>query len=169
MFALFQTVLDPMAGAEILRRRRYGVIEMVDGHLRGVHLRPWPKQSSLLEARLWGRWWHSRRGGDRVLLYYNQPWGHSNYLALSYAVSTRDCRLATMQAGLATLDEIARLKRSDAIFCQATSLRISERALARYGWQPLGGRSASRTFVKRFYGEHSGVAREPLLADAAAR
>jgi hypothetical protein len=169
MLGLFQTVVDPVGQADVLRRRRYGVIEMVDGHLRGIHLRPWPKQSSIFEARLLGRWWHSRRAGDRVLLYYNQPWGHANYLALRYAVSTRDCRLATLQGGLAMLDEIARLKQSDAIFCQATTMRISERAMQRWGWEPLGGRSVGRTFVKRFYGQHPRVSLEPLLAATTAR
>jgi hypothetical protein len=166
MFSPFQTVCDPIAGAEILRRRRFGVIEMVDGHLRAIHLRPWPKQSSLVEARYVGRWWHQRRGGDRAWIYYNQPWGHSNYLALRYAISTHDCRLATMHGGLAILDEIARLKGSDAIFCQATSSRISLRAMARYGWDPMSGRSRGRTFVKRFYGEYQAAALEPLLAGA---
>ena len=52
----------------------------------------------------------------------------------AYAISTHDCRLATMNGGLAILDEIARLKGSDAIFCQATSSRISLR-----GWPAMAG------------------------------
>jgi hypothetical protein len=168
MFGLFQTVVDPIAQAESLRRRRFGIIEMVDGRLKAIHLRPWPKQGSIFEAWFWGRWWHRRRGGDRICIYYNQPWGHSNYLALRYMVSTRDCRLATVQGGLAILDEIARLKQSDAILCDASNRRLSERLMARFGWQPLGGKSQGRSFVKRFYGEHRTRALEPLLASAAA-
>ncbi|HEY1786457.1 MAG TPA: hypothetical protein VGG30_12935, partial [Pirellulales bacterium] len=153
MAALFETVVDPIAQAEVLRRRRYGVIEMVDGRLRGIHLRPWPRRGSLLEARTLGRLWHEWRTGDRALLYYSQPWGQSNYLALRYCLSTRDCRLATARGGLLILDEIARLKQSDAILAEASSDRISQRLPVRWGWEPLAGKSSHRTYVKRFYGE----------------
>jgi hypothetical protein len=164
MAALFETVVDPVAQAEVLRRRRYGVIEMQGGRLRAIYLRPWPHRGSLFEAYFFGRWWHSRRCGDRALLYYSQPWGHSNYLALRYCVSTRDCRLATARGALVVLDEIARLKRSDAIFADASNGRISDRLLARWGWEPLGGKSRGRSFVKRFYGEYPPLALAPLLA-----
>jgi hypothetical protein len=165
MAALFETVVDPVAQADVLRRRRYGVIEMIDGRLKAVHLRPWPRRGSLLEAWVHGRLWHSWRGGDRALLYYSQPWGHSNYLALRYCVSTRDCRLATARGALVILDEIARLKRSDAIFADASYSRISDRLPARWGWEPLGGKSLGRSFVKRFYGQHPAHQLAPLLAE----
>ncbi len=164
MAPLFETVVDPIAQADVLRRRRYGVIEMIEGHLKAIHLRPWPRRSSLFEAYFFGRWWHSRRRGDRSLLYYSQPWGHSNYLALRYTVSTRDCRLGTFRGALVVLDEIARLKRSDAILADVSNGRISDRLLARWGWEPLGGKSRGRSFVKRFYGQHPAPALAPLLA-----
>ena len=148
MLRLFETVVDPIAEADVLLRRRYGVVEMVDGRLRAIDLRPWPKQSSIFEAYYFGRWWHRHRPGDRMLLYYNQPCRHSNYLALRYVVSTRDCRLATLQAGLAILDEIARIKASDAIFCQATSLRIS-RARDAALWLGAAGGPIGRPHVRQ--------------------
>ena len=164
MAALFETVVDPVAQAAVLRRRRYGVIEMRGGRLRAIHLRPWPRRGSLLEARSVGRLWHAWRDGDRALLYYSQPWGHSNYLALRYCLSTRDCRLATARGALVVLDEIARIKRSDAIFADPSNGRISDRLLSRWGWEPLGGNSRGRTFVKRFYGEYPPLGLAPLLA-----
>jgi hypothetical protein len=164
MTALFETVVDPVAQADVLRRRRYGVIEMQGGRLSAIHLRPWPRRGSLFEARTLGRWWHSRREGDRAWFYYSQPWGHSNYLALRYCVSTRDCRLATAHGALVILDEIARIKRSDAILADPSNGRISDRLLDRWGWEPLGGNSRGRTFVKRFYGEYPQLSLEPLLA-----
>jgi hypothetical protein len=164
MAALFETVVDPVAQADVLRRRRYGVIEMIAGRLKAIHLRPWPRRGSLLEARTFGRLWHNWRVGDRALLYYSQPWGHSNYLTVRYCVSTRDCRLATAHGALVILDEIARLKRSDAIFADASNGRISDRLPARWGWEPLGGNSRGRSFVKRFYGEHPAPALAPFLA-----
>jgi hypothetical protein len=164
MAALFETVLDPIAQAEVLRRRRYGLIEMNEGRLQAIHLRPWPHRGSLLESRVLGRWWHQTRGGDRAWIYYSQPWGHSNFLALRYMVSSRDCRLATFRGALVVLDGIARLKQSDAILTDASNGRISDRLFARWGWEPLGGKARGRTFVKRFYGQHPAVALAPSLA-----
>jgi hypothetical protein len=149
----FETVVDPLAETETLRARRFGVIEMVDGKLQSIRLRPWPKGSSMVEARWWGQWQHKHRRGDRCLLYYNQPWGSPNYLALQYVVSTRDCRWATFVAALAVLDEIAQIKQSDAIVCDACNQRFSDRMMDRWGWQPLGS-GLRRTFIKRFYGQY---------------
>src|SRR5690606_39293760 len=69
---LWETVTDLRSGAEALRRGRYGVIEVVDGRLQAVHLRPWPKWISI-GAVVWQTWFG--RGGrrDRCLVYYDQP------------------------------------------------------------------------------------------------
>ena len=161
MAALFETVVDPVAQADVLRRRRYGVIEMIDGRLRAIHLAAVaPPRLAARGPRVWPLVARLRRG-DRALLYYSQPWGHSNYLALRYCLSTRDCRLATARGALVVLDEIARLKQSDAIFADASNGRISDRLLARWGWEPLGGKIRGRTFVKRFYGQHPAPALAP--------
>jgi hypothetical protein len=69
-------------------------------------------------------------------------------------VSTRDASLASFRRGLVVLDEIARIKRSDAIICDAVNRRISARLLARWGWEPLGVGKLHRRYVKRFYGKY---------------
>ncbi len=152
MPGLFQTVVDVEQAAAVLRRRRFGMIETVNGRLTRICLRPWPKGGSLLEARLWGRLRHQRQRGDCCRLYYNQPWGSANFLTLRYMVSTRDCRLATFRGALTVLDEIARIKDSDAIVCQACNPRISDRLLVRWGWEPHTSDRRRRNFIKRFYG-----------------
>ena len=164
MRPLFETVRDLEAGAGVLRTRRFGVIEMIDGRLEQIRLRPWPKGASVLEARLCGRVGHGWRRGNRCRLYYNQPWTAPNYLALRYVVSTRDCTLATFHGALEVLDEIARLKRSDAIVCDASNGRISDRLLARWGWEPHTSDHRHRHFIKRFYGAYPRAATLPLLA-----
>jgi len=164
MPALLETVVDPIGQADVLRRRRHGVIEMAGGRLVAIHLRPWPRRGSLLEARTLGRLWHRYTTGDRALLYYSQPWGSANYLALRYCQSTRDCRLATFHGTVRVLEEIARIKGSDAILADVSSGRISDRLLARWGWEPLGGGSRGRTFVRRFYGAYPEPAFAELLA-----
>ncbi len=153
----FQTVTDLARGADVIRRRRYGVIEVVDGRFRGVTLRPWPTILVGPEVIWLGQWMHQRRAGDRLLLYYNQPWRFPDFLALIYAVSARQTSVRSVRVGLEILDEIARLKRSDALLCDASNWRISERFMLRYGWVPHCPASWwHRHFIKRFYGKYPG-------------
>jgi hypothetical protein len=151
---LFETVTDLAAGAETLRRRPYGVIEVTDQGLTRVRLRPFPKLISLPEAVFLGQWRHARRRGDRCWLYYNQPRRFRSFLALKYVVSTRGTTLRTFRTALAVLDEIARLKGTDAILCDVSSSRISDRLLARWGWEPHKPSRWHRHFIKRFYGQY---------------
>jgi len=155
MWLLFQTVGDLREEADILRRRPYGVIEMVDERLAGIHLRPWPRVISAAEVRWLGGRFHQHRPGNRCLLYYNQPWGFRNFLTLKYVVSSRDATLRTFRGALVILDEIARIKQSDAALCEASNLRISDRLLNRCGWRRHVPDSDRRHFIKRFYGEYS--------------
>ncbi|MGA2065203.1 MAG: hypothetical protein ABSG86_09545 [Thermoguttaceae bacterium] len=115
-------------------------------------LRPWPKLASGPEIVLLGQWQHRWRRGDRIRLYYNQPRRFPNFLALKYAVSSRHTSLGSLRRALDVLDEIARLKRSDALLCDAGNWRISTRLLARWGWVPHCPSRWHRHFIKRFYG-----------------
>jgi len=151
---LFETVTDLADGAELLRRRAYGVIEVAEGHFRRVRLRPFPKMVSAPEIILLGGWHHGHRPGDRCLLYYNQPWRFPQFLALKYVVSARQTTLRTVTRALEVLDEIARLKRSDALLCDVGNWRISTRLIARWGWKPHCPSRWHRHYIKRFYGEY---------------
>lgn len=149
---LFTTVQDWTANADVLRRRRYGVIETTAGRVTAVHLRPWPKLIAWPEVWPVDPLYHARGQSDRCLLYYNQPLFHSNFLALKYIVTTHGTSYATFHAALAALDVLAELKRSDALLCDAANRRISDRLLARFGWQPHKPQPWRRNFIKRFYG-----------------
>jgi len=151
MHALFETVTDPAAEADVLRRRAYGLIEVADGRLRRVLLRPFSKIISVPEILLFGGWHHRRRPGDRVLLYYNQPRKFRNFLVLKYLVSARETTLASVFQALGLLDEIAGLKRSDAILCDVANWRISDRLITRLGWQPHCPSRWHRHYIKRLY------------------
>ena len=148
---IWETVRDLSDGAEALACRRYGCVEMRDAQLRAIHLRPWERLVSQPEVWL-GQWWHGRRSGNRCYLYYNQPRGCPNYLSLAYIVSTREGSLGSFYGALCVLDEIARIKRTDAIVCEAFNERISDRLLARWGWERHLPKSPRRHFIKRFYG-----------------
>jgi hypothetical protein len=167
---LFETVTDLHLQADVLARRSYGVIEMRDGVLRRIVLRPFAKYVSVFEALFWGNFCHRRLPGDRLRLYYNQPRQHPNYLSLKYAVSSRDTSLASMLGALAVLDEIARIKRSDAILTDAANFRISDRFLRRQGFERHTKARYHRNYIKRFYGEYPEVRRVELgREDSSAR
>ncbi len=151
---LFQTVTDLDAGADVLRRRRHGMIEARRGSFQRVTLRPFPRLVSVAEILLLGRWWHGYRRGDRCQLYYSQPRRFPDFLALTYVISSRGTTYATLVRVLQVMDEIARIKRSDAILANVSNWRISRRLLARHGWEPHCPSRWQRHYIKRFYGEY---------------
>jgi len=153
---LSRRLLDPF-GADLpaLQRGRYGVIEVRGERLESITLRRWPKIISTVEADWLGRRWHQQTASDRCWLYYNQPLRHSRFLALVYVVSGRDATFITFRRALGVLDEVARSKRSDAILCDAWNLRISDRLLARWGWEPHTQSRWHRNHIKRFYGVYA--------------
>lgn len=154
----WQTIDEWQSGQDVLRSRRYGVIETSAGQLVAIHLRPWPKILAWREFWPVGAAYHARGKADRCLLYYNQPGSSSNFLALKYVVSTSGTPYATFRAALTTLDAIAQLKGTDAMVCDASNLRISDRLLSRFGWEPHKPQRWHRNFIKRFYGSYPAAA-----------
>jgi hypothetical protein len=163
--AWFETVTDLDAQAATIRTRRYGVIDVEDGEFVRVRLRPWPKIASVIEGKLWGEWLHRRRSGDRCSLYYNQPHQYSNFLAAAYAWSSRQCSMKTIRTVLTTLDEIARIKQSDAILCDVIGSDISPRVLARWGWEKHAPSLFHHNYIKRFYGDYPRLRTESELRE----
>jgi hypothetical protein len=149
---LFETITDLSDGVESLRRRPYGLIEVADGSFCRVLLRPLPKIVTLAGTLLIGGPKHRRQPGDRIRLYYNQPRRFRNFLVLKYAESARNTSMASVTRALAVLDEIARLKGSDALLCDAANSRITTRVLGRWGWEPHCPSWFHRHYIKRFYG-----------------
>ena len=77
-----------------------------------------------------------------------------NFLALKYIVSTRGTSYRTFRAALSVLDAIAELKQIDAIVCDAANIRLSDRLMARLGWEPHKPQRWHRNFIRRFYGKY---------------
>ncbi|MHB8956181.1 MAG: hypothetical protein ACYC4U_24630 [Pirellulaceae bacterium] len=151
---LFETVYDMRVQADVLRRRPYGVIVIEDGRLQAIHVRPWPKVFSSPDLLGANRGFHRRSTGDRCWLYYNQPWQHRSFLALKFLISSRAATFGTVRHALIVLDEIARIKNSNAIVAEVRNLRISNRLLRRWGWASHAPSSRRRHFIKRFYGTY---------------
>jgi hypothetical protein len=137
-----------------IRTARYGVIETAGGCLQAVHKRLFPKLVAWPE--LWPVPDRYHRGGtaDRCLLYFNQPRSCPNFLALKYVISTRATSYATFRAAIATLDAVAAAKGIDALVCDVANSRLSDRFLARQGWEKHKPQRWHRNFIKRFYGEY---------------
>jgi hypothetical protein len=149
------SLTDPFgAQRECLRQARHATIEIVSGQLVAIHIRRWSLPVSAVEVEVFGRRRHACVPGDRCLLDYTQPRRYSNYLALRYVGSQRDCKLATFHRALEVLDEVACVKQSDAILCDVWNERISDRLLARWGWQPHKPSRWHRHYIKRFYGAY---------------
>jgi hypothetical protein len=149
---LTTSIDDLDANRDRLRARSHGVIETVGGELRAVHLRPWPKLVSWSELWPLGPRYHAAGNADRCLLYFNQPRRMPNYLALRYVVSTAGTSYRTFRASLTALDAVAEIKQIDAIVCDAANMRISDRLLARLGWEPHKPQRWHRNYIRRFYG-----------------
>lgn len=154
MTRLLEEITDLDQGADVLRRRRFGVIETARGQLRRVRLRPWPKLVWLPEVVVLGRFRHGHCSGDRCRLFYNQPQRFPNFLVVKYIISDQGTSYRTFRRTLETLDEIARLKQSDAILCELATWRISREMMTRWGWQPQGVSRWRRHYIKRFYGTY---------------
>ena len=155
MSRLFESIFEIETGAGAIISRRYGVIEVAEAKLVAVHFRPWPKLISTMETHWLGGWQHAgRRRKDQCLMYFNQPVGHSNFLALKYAMTSFGTTFGTVRKALLVLDQIAFLKKSDAIVAEITNPRISDRALERLGWEKHFPKSRKRNFIRRFYGHY---------------
>lgn len=152
MGLLFETIGSLEANNERIRTRRYGVVETRKGEFVAVHLRCWPKLVSLPELLPLGTRYHARGEEDRCLLYYNQPRAMPNFLALRYMVSTPRTSYRTFRKALLVLDQIAELKQIDAMVCDAANVRISDRLMARFGWEAHKPSRWHRNYIRRFYG-----------------
>lgn len=151
---LFESVTNLSDGADILRHRPYGVIEVAEGLFRRVLVRPFPKIVSAPGILLLGGWRHRHQTGDTIRLFYNQPVRFSKFLVFKYAESAHATSLATLTRALAVLDEIARLKQSDALLCDVANSRITTQLLGRWGWEPHCPSWFHRHYIKRFYGAY---------------
>lgn len=149
---LFRHIVDLQNQREELVAGRYGVIEVEQGQLKRITLRPWPRIVTIWESLGWGEYSHRNRRGDRCRLYYNQPRGSNRYLALKYIHSQRGTSLRSFQKALSVLDHIAEMKRTDALVCEAANLRLNLRVMQRYGWEQHT--NSPRNYIKRFYGSY---------------
>jgi hypothetical protein len=159
-----ETILDLEAGRDRLRPRSHGIIETARGQLHAIHLRPWPKLVSWTELWPLSSRYHATGDADRCLLYFNQPRRMPNFLALRYVITSERTSYRTFRAALTALDAVAEIKGSDAMVCDAANIRLSDRFMARMGWEPHKPQWWHRNYIRRFYGVYPSRAGTPAGA-----
>jgi hypothetical protein len=88
------------------------------------------------------------------MLYYNQPSQFRNFLAVRYVVAACGTSLSTVSRVVEALEEIARLKRTDALLCDVSNSRMTSQMMARMGWEPHCPSRWHRHYIKRYYGAY---------------
>lgn len=158
---------DIVSDAARIASWRCGRIVTESGRLVGIYGRWWPHLGNWLQV-LWDQ--HIRTAQrDRCTLFYHQPIQSPNYLTLSYIQSGARTSLSTFFLSTLVLDEIAKIRGADAIVCNVTNDRITNRLMERWGWQPHCLHWKGRHFIKRFYGNYSDLPpnwRERLVVSA---
>lgn len=139
-----------------LAARRAGQIMVQGGRLVAVFGRWWPYVGNHLRAA-----WDQRfrqTAADRCEIFYHSAIASPQFLTLSYIHSGEKTSLSSLYAASLVLDEIARVRGALAIVCNVTNDRISDRLLARWGWESHCHSWSGRHFIKRFYGEYPPIA-----------
>lgn len=154
--------LEPWQTLPRLRQTRSGMIDVRQGRLERIALRSRPALVTLADAWLLGRLRHRFAHGDRCRLIYAQFPGVDEYLTLQLCVSHRDATIATLHRGWTVLQQIAELKGCAGVVAQITNPRLSDRVLARYGWQRHCLHWPGRHFIFRLE-QSGGTASHPRL------
>ena len=105
-------------------------------------------------AQVWLDTYLKSLAEDHCCLYYTASRGIPGYMTLDYVRSGPKTSLKTFRGAMLVLDELARLRRSVAIFAHVGTTAISDRLLLRWGWQQHAEKLTGRHWVKRFYDGH---------------
>ncbi len=148
-------VTDIASAEGLLRAHGAGRIVTRNGRLQAIYGRWWPYSANLLQVHCDMSFRHLP--DDRCELYYHEPRSAAGFITLSYVRTGPRTSLATLYAATLVLDEIARIKHSNAIVCHVTNRRISDRLLNRWGWQAHCQHWRGRHFIKRLYGQYPAI------------
>ena len=133
--------------ADRIRSWNYGELELFDGKLLGIYPRWWPRIPS--------KWESFRDNAFRSLptdvcrTYYAFPRRAPGFMSVLYALSGPKTQYTTFYRAVVVLDEIARLRDSDAIVCQVINLQASERLMNRWGYVRHALARGDNHYIKR--------------------
>jgi hypothetical protein len=142
-------VNDPVSGADQLRRWRYGRIIMQAGRLVEIQRRL--SCGSVSVAQVWWQAKYGRNDDDICWLDYHQPFGMPTFLTLDYIRSGSLAGYKTFAGAGHVLDEIAKTRGATAIVAHVANHNITDRLLARLGWERHMHHWKGRHWIRRFY------------------
>ncbi|RCS41224.1 hypothetical protein DTL42_21885 [Bremerella cremea] len=149
----FETTDNLTAATNLVRQRRYGIIQVTGGKFHRLTFRPWPKLVSRFEIVTLGRWKHAKRGDD-CRLFYNFPVTSPGFLTLAYIESTAQTSWKTLRRSVEVLDWIAQVRGANASVCELSNEKITSRLMQRLDWETHCQHLPGRHFIKRYYGEY---------------
>ncbi|MEM6469457.1 MAG: hypothetical protein AAF802_07785 [Planctomycetota bacterium] len=142
-------VTNPQERPELLKRWRCGRIVVEAGTLKHVKLRRLTGSVSMAQV-----WWQSRYGrpdDELCWLDYHQPIGMPAFLTLDYIRSGRKAGYRSFLAACCVLDEIAKIRETQAIVAHVSTASLSDRLLLRLGWERHLAHWSGRHWIRRFY------------------
>jgi hypothetical protein len=142
-------ITDIESSHDHLRRWRCGRIIVQDGKLIRVEHRLMCGSASM--AQVWWQMKYGRTDDDLVWLDYHQPIGMPAFLTLDYIRSGKRAGYRSFIAAIHLLNEIARIRGSQAIVAHVSNGKISDRLLERQGWQRHMPQWNGRHWIRRFY------------------
>ncbi len=126
---------------------RYGVVEVHNDRSYRIYRRLLPKMPSVWEAWLDAKW--RRLPENQLRLYYNVSYRCEGYMILAYAQAGQNTSVANFRTGLSVLEEVAKLKRLQAIVCHATNPRLTERVMNYFGYTRHATHLKGYHYIKR--------------------
>lgn len=135
------------ANAEKVSSWRYGEIELFNGSLAAIYPRWWPRWGSQWES-YWDSY-HRVLPADHCIAYFAFPRSAPGYMSVLYAHSGPNTQYKTIYRAVSTMDQIAKLRNSDAIVCQMVSERGTERLMNRWGYVRHALSLGDNHYIKR--------------------
>ncbi len=140
---------DPFKDERKICRWRNGRIVMRAGKLIEIQRRLTCGSVSVAQV-----WWQSKYGrddDDLCWIDYHQPLGMSKFLTLDYIRAGTKAGYKSFCGAVHVLDEIARIRGAAAIVAHVSNGNISDRLLARMGWERHLESWNGRHWIRRFY------------------
>ncbi|MEQ1825161.1 MAG: hypothetical protein ABL921_04420 [Pirellula sp.] len=143
-----------------LLRWRYGEVETHAGHLVAISGRWWPWLASQWDT--WRDAYLKDLPTDVCRFYYAFPIRSPDFMAVLYTHSGPMTQYKTFCKGVTVLDEIAMMRKVQAVVCQATNERLNERLMRRLGYVRHAFSLGENHYIKRLKGSKSLSNESPL-------
>ena len=133
---------------ERIRTCRYGEVVLRGAHLEAIYPRWWPRIAS--------QWDVVRDDYVRTLapdecrFFYSFPRSSPGFMTLNYALTGPSTRYQTIRRAVGIADDIAAIKKANAIVCQAFNKRVTESIMNRWGYVRHAAGLGDNHYIKRF-------------------